>query len=120
MSNSATSPPRHDSVTMPCPACGQPFVPSGRRQWCSGACRAAGYRRRKQAAAPALILPAPAPRRPRTIYECDSCSSRTLGQQRCPDCGTFGRAVGIGGNCPHCDEPVAIIELARPDPAQIQ
>jgi hypothetical protein len=27
------------------------------------------------------------------------------------DCTTFMRKVGIGGSCPHCDEPVAVAEL---------
>ena len=53
------SPWRHDGVTTTCPACGHPFVPAGRQRWCSAACRAAGYRRRKPAAGPAIILPTP-------------------------------------------------------------
>jgi len=37
-----------------------------------------------------------------------------LGDQRCDDCGTFMRAVGIGGLCPSCDEPHTIDELLNP------
>ena len=33
-------------------------------------------------------------------------------EQRCEDCGTFMRRVGIGGHCPACDEPVTIDELS--------
>ena len=27
------------------------------------------------------------------------------------ECGTFMRKLGLGGPCPHCDEPVAVTEL---------
>ena len=52
-------------------------------------------------------------RRPRaaSIYECPACEARHLGEQRCPDCQIFCRRVGPGGRCPHCDEPVAIVDL---------
>ncbi|MGH2364008.1 MAG: hypothetical protein ACRDHX_05070, partial [Chloroflexota bacterium] len=39
-------------------------------------------------------------------YECSGCGVRLLGEQRCPDCGLFARRLGLGGLCPHCDEPV--------------
>ena len=52
-------------------------------------------------------LPPRSPR-PATVYECPSCETRYLGEQRCPDCGIFCRRVGPGGPCPHCDEPVAL------------
>ena len=112
-------PSRHDGVTIPCPACGRRFVAAGRQRWCSGACRAAGYRRRKQTAAPPVALAAPAPLRPRTVYECDSCTTRSLGSQRCEECGAFTRRVGIGGCCPHCDEPVAVADLVGPELARL-
>jgi hypothetical protein len=107
------SPWRDDSVTTrACPACGQPFTPSGRRCWCSAACKQAAYRRRAvPPAAPAPALQAARPKRPVTVYECGECGSRALGRQRCDDCGTFMAAVGIGGLCPSCDEPVAIQDL---------
>ena len=50
----------------------------------------------------------------RTVYECPDCAARYLGQQRCADCNTFCRRIGAGGFCPHCDEPVALDELAQP------
>jgi hypothetical protein len=115
----AQNPSRHDGVTTCCPACGQPFIAAGRQRWCSGACRAAGYRRRKQTATPPLALAAPIPRRPSTVYECDSCSTRSLGSQRCEECGAFTRRVGIGGCCPHCDEPVTINDLIGPELARL-
>ena len=56
-------------------------------------------------------MPRSQPRRPITVYECDACGTRALGEQRCADCTTFMRTVGIGGSCPCCDEPVAVAEL---------
>ena len=108
------SPSRDDSVTIrACLACGQQFTPSGRRRWCSDACKQAAYRRRATppAPAPAPALPAGRPKRPVTVYQCDECGYRALGNQRCDDCGTFMTAAGIGGLCPSCDEPVAISDL---------
>ncbi|MBI4213856.1 MAG: hypothetical protein HY534_06045 [Chloroflexi bacterium] len=46
-----------------------------------------------------------------TVYECPSCETRFLGEQRCPDCGIFCGRIGPGGLCPHCDEPVALADL---------
>jgi hypothetical protein len=106
-------PRRDDSVTIrTCPACGQPFTPSGRRRWCSDACKQAAYRRRTTPPAPAPALPACRPRRPVTACECGQCGLRALGRQRCDDCGKFMSAVGTGSLCPRCDEPVAIRELS--------
>ncbi len=107
-----TEPPsRHDGVTMACPSCQHPFVPHGRRRFCSDACRAAAYRRRRDAHPAPIVVPAARPRRPITVYECDGCGERSLGEQRCDDCGTFMRRIGLGGACPNCDEPLAIDDL---------
>jgi hypothetical protein len=46
-----------------------------------------------------------------TVYECGECGERYLGERRCPDCGCFCRLVGLGGNCPECDQAVAVIDL---------
>jgi len=46
------------------------------------------------------------------IYECPECEQRLLDERRCPDCQLFARRIDQGGNCPHCDEPVAISDLA--------
>lgn len=101
----------NDSVTITCPVCQRPFTPQGKRRWCSEGCRVAAWRRRRQQAGPAITLPPARPRRPITVYECDSCATRAVGQQRCNECGTFMRKIGLGGPCPHCDEPVAVTEL---------
>ena len=98
-------------VTMACPVCGSPFVPAGRRSFCSDGCRAAAHRRRRAAARPVVVVPVAASRVPLTVYECADCGSRAIGGQRCADCSTFMRRIGIGGSCPHCDEAVAVSEL---------
>jgi len=111
----ARSPSRDDGVTMrPCPACGQPFTPSGRRRWCSAACKQAAWRRRRTPAVPAPPVPPKGRKRAITVYQCSDCGTRLLGSQRCDDCGTFMHAAGIGGLCPCCDEPVTIHELLPP------
>jgi hypothetical protein len=46
-----------------------------------------------------------------TLYQCPNCDERFLGQQRCADCNRFCRAVGLGGACPACDDPILIAEL---------
>ena len=106
-----STPSCHDAVTITCPVCQHPFTPNGRQKFCSDACRAAAYRRRRDAGQPAVTIPKTQPRRPITVYECDSCGARAVGEQRCPDCATFMRKIGFGGDCPHCAEPVAVTEL---------
>jgi hypothetical protein len=106
----------HDGVTMPtCPVCQQPFVAVGRQKYCKDACRAVAYRRRRDAAEPAVDLPRARPRRPFTVYDCDGCGERAVGAQYCEECRTFMRRVGPGGNCPECDAAVAVAELVGED-----
>jgi ribosomal protein L32 len=47
----------------------------------------------------------------RSVYECQECGERYLGERRCPDCGRWCRRLGIGGTCPECDHVLAMIEL---------
>ena len=109
------TPPSNDLVTIPCPVCATPFQPIGKRRYCRDACKVAAHRRRQRPASTPEPLPAPdQPRRARTIYECPTCNNRALGEQRCEDCNTFMRNIGIGGHCPCCDEPVTIEELLNP------
>ena len=117
------SPSRNDGVTMTraiCEVCGRAFRPTGRRRFCCkrraspalvpDACRQAAWRRRHSS--PKELAPLPkGVLRSDTVYECPSCGSRYLGEQRCPDCQLFCRRVGPGGRCPHCDEPVAVADL---------
>jgi life-span regulatory factor Ecl1 len=100
-----------EGVTTTCPVCQRQFTPVGRRAYCSEACRVAAYRRRRDAERPPVVLPTATPRRPITVYECDGCGVRAVGEQRCPDCTTFMRRIGIGGCCPRCNDPVAVTEL---------
>jgi len=104
-------PLRHDAVTMTCPVCQHAFVPVGRRKYCSDACRAAAHRRRRDTQPAPVVVPRARPRRPITVYECDTCGLRALGEQRCDDCASFMRRVGIGGHCPSCSDPIALDEL---------
>jgi hypothetical protein len=108
---------RDGSAAGGCPVCGQPR-PSPRARYCSAACKQRAYRWRQ--CAPREAGPAPAPARGRrgrgaqTIYECPVCATRYLGVQRCPDCQRFCRMLGLGGACPHCEEPVLYAELLAP------
>ena len=97
--------------TTTCPLCGRDFHPRGRQRWCSDACRQKAFRRRHAAsAAPPLPMTTPAGRG-HVVYVCPACEQRYLGEQYCPECQKFCRRVGPGGLCPHCDEPVAHVDL---------
>ncbi len=95
------SPLCHDTVTTPCPICQRLFTPTGRQRFCSDGCRAAAYRRRRRDAgrAPAIV-PKARPRRPITVYECDSCGERAVGQQRCETCSTLCAASASVASVP--------------------
>jgi hypothetical protein len=99
---------RNVGVTIPCPVCNAPFTPVGRQRVCSAACRQAAWRGRH--GVPPTSIP-PRASRASTIYECPSCETRYLGEQRCPDCAMFCWKVGPGASCPHCDEPVLLADL---------
>lgn len=97
-----------------CPACGLTFVGDSRRVWCSDACRQRGFRLRRSGPDETPIL---FPRRLRLpkdliVYQCPQCEARYLGEQRCDDCQVFCRRLGPGGLCPHCAEPVAVVDVA--------
>ena len=111
------TPSCHDAVTMVCPVDHRPFVPVGRQRYCSDACKAAAYRQCRDAHNTRVELPKRQPRRPVTVYECDTCGERALGEQRCETCSTFMRRIGLGGCCPACDTPVAVNELVGQDVA---
>ena len=94
-----------------CAACGRHFPAQGRKAYCSDACRQRAFRLRRQPADEVQL--GFARRLPKTaiVYQCPECEVRMLGQQRCEECGVFGRRLGPGGPCPHCDEVVAIADL---------
>jgi hypothetical protein len=93
-------------VTMMCPVCGSDFTVSGRRRYCSDACKQHAWRDR-HAVPPTPPRLAPAD----TLYICPECDTRYLGERRCPDCNLFTKRLGPGGPCPHCEEPVALIDI---------
>ena len=113
--DATTAPSRDDSGTMTCPVCRRPFAPTGRQTYCDTSCRKAAFRRRHQQPLAAIAVPAARPRREFTVYECPNCEERFLAEQRCHSCGVFARRVGIGGPCPHCDQPVTIDDLLDQD-----
>ena len=100
----------NETTTSPCPICRNGFTPVHRQRYCTNACRQIAYRRRHHKTEPAE-MPAPAPRRANTVYICQQCEQRYLGEQWCFDCNRPCRRLGTGGSCPHCDEPVAIQDL---------
>jgi hypothetical protein len=103
---------RDDPATMTCPVCQACFTPTGRQRYCGTPCRKTAFRRRHQhPPTTTVVVPAARPRRQITVYECPACGERLLGDQRCQPCATFTRRVGIGGPCPHCDEPVCLADL---------
>jgi hypothetical protein len=101
------------SVTAPCLVCGGPLPPGRQdRTTCTDRCRQEAFRRRRQGAGePEVPLPPKGARRAVTVYECDQCGARALGDQYCSDCRTFTRSVGTGGLCLECQAPVALSDL---------
>lgn len=99
-----------------CPLCAAP-LPSSRATYCSVACKQLAFRlRRQRSPAPDVALVHQQLKRQRllaahTIYECPSCGERSLGEQRCPTCQLFCRALGLGGSCPDCDSPILLADL---------
>ncbi len=98
-------------VTMTCPACQHAFRPLGQQRFCGDACRVADYRRRQQAAPAPVVVTREQHRQPFTVYACDGCGARAVGERRCAECRIPMRRIGLGGRCPCCDEPLAVDEL---------
>ncbi|MDQ2826316.1 MAG: hypothetical protein M3Y04_05075 [Actinomycetota bacterium] len=74
---------------MACPVCQGSFTPVGRQRYCGDACRAAAYRRRRGAGRAPVVVLKNQLRKPITVYECDGCGARAVGEQRCEECRTF-------------------------------
>jgi len=96
-----------------CPVCWTRFTRVGRQRYCTDGCRKTAWTRRHATAATAAgaVVPKGIRRRDVTIYECPTCNTRYHGEQWCHDCNQPCTRVGLGGLCPHCDEPVAISDL---------
>ena len=86
-------------------------MPAPNQRYCLPACKAKAWRLRHQPEPAPIVVPPGRPRKPITVYECEACDTRSLGEQRCPDCNAFMRRVGLGGHCPHCDGEVAVTDL---------
>lgn len=118
--STANGPCRDDPATTTpperCPICQATFQRIGRQRFCSDTCRKTAWRRRHRPVhPPPVIVPASRRQRDVTIYACPDCQTRYLAQQWCLDCNQPCRRVGLGGACPHCDEPVAVNDLFDTD-----
>jgi len=106
-----------------CPVC-RAALTSTRARYCSDACKQRAYRQRRSGDAVVDLDALRADLRQRqrlvarTVYECPTCETRFLGEQRCPECHVFCRRLGPGGPCPHCDEPVTLAELLNLEEVQ--
>ncbi len=99
-----------------CLVCGAPLPSAHARYYCSRACQQRAFRLRHHRSQPDLqrLRQELQLRRAvvaHTIYECPSCGERLVGEQRCAECNTFARAIGLGGHCPECDTPVLLVDL---------
>jgi len=110
--------PSDDDITttstgqLRCPVCWTAFIRVRRQRYCSSNCRKTAWARRRAATAiTPTPAPPPGPRRDVTVYSCPSCDTRYYAQQWCHDCNQPCTRVGLGGSCPHCDEPVALADL---------
>jgi hypothetical protein len=98
-----------------CLVCGG-AVSSSRARYCSRAHQQKAFRLRHQTSLPDLQRLRQDLRHRRavvaqTIYECQSCGERLVGERRCPDCNLFSCAIGLGGHCPECDAPLLLVDL---------
>jgi len=119
VSTTGPLPSRDDNATMTpgperlaCPVCSAPFTRIGRQTYCNTACRKVAFRRRHNTLVRPTV-PAGVARREVSAYQCNTCGERQLGEQRCETCNTFGQALGLAGNCPHCDSVIAAADLDR-------
>jgi hypothetical protein len=106
-------PPSHGSVTATsCQLCATPLAGRADQQFCSPSCRQKAHRRRTRTPPTRTpVLPAGTSRRDITIYECDDCGERLIGQQWCPDCQRPCRRLDFGGPCPSCGDAITIADL---------
>jgi hypothetical protein len=108
--------PADQPGTRTCPMCGTALLKS-RATFCSVACKQRAFRlRRRQAAVPEVSAVRQELKRQQqvvahTVYECPGCQERLLGERRCPSCQLFCRALGVGGHCPECEQPILLSDL---------
>lgn len=117
-----TSTPSHDDITtttapppppdqLLCPICTVGFQRVQRQRFCSDNCRKTAWSRRHHPAPQPPPVPPAQPRRDVTVYSRPYCEQRFYGQQWCHDCNQPCTRIGLGGLCPHCDQPVAHADL---------
>ena len=79
-------PSRDEGATALCPVCQRAFLPAGRGRYCSDYCRKRAWRRRHQVPPAPVVVPPPGlSRRQLTVYACDTCGTKALGEQRCEE-----------------------------------
>ena len=99
-----------------CAVCEQPLG-SSRARYCSAACRQRSFRLRhvQLATVDDRQLRAELRRRgalvAHTVYECSVCGQRSVADRRCEECHVFKRALGLGGLCTECEEPILLADL---------
>lgn len=109
-------PSRTGTSSRTCLICGTALSPSQQR-YCTRACQQNAYRLRhhQPLQLDVALLRAELKRRRQlaqhTVYECPSCETRSVGEQRCGECNTFARALGLGGHCPDCDSVLLVSDL---------
>jgi hypothetical protein len=117
--NPSRQPSRTVHSSRTCLICSAALSPSQQR-YCTRACQQQAYRLRQHhpARLDLVLVRAELKRRRQlteyTVYECPECETRSVGEQRCADCNTFARAVGLGGHCPDCDAVVLLSDLLEP------
>lgn len=99
-----------------CLLCDTP-LPNRRARYCSAACRQRAFRLRRVDLADVDQVHLRDALRLRgalvahTVYECPACGDRFVGERRCSTCNLFCRALGLGGVCQECDQPLLLTEL---------
>jgi hypothetical protein len=113
--------PSRTALSSPtCLVCGA-SLSTPQQRYCTRACQQQAYRLRHHQPSRLDIakLRAEMQRRRQltehTVYECPDCQTRSVGEQRCADCNTFARGLGLGGHCPDCDAVVLLTDLLEPE-----
>jgi hypothetical protein len=118
-------PSRTASSSPTCLVCGV-ALSTPQQRYCTRACQQHAYRLRHQRPAH-LDLPLLRAKLKRqqtllqhTVYECPTCDTRAIGEQRCAECNTFTRRIGLGGSCPECDTVILLTDLIGQQTADLQ
>ena len=107
-----------------CLVCGA-ALRTAQQRYCKRACQQQAYRLRQHQPSRVDLVTIQAElnrRRQLTkhiVYECPTCETRSVGEQRCSDCNTFARALGVGGPCPDCDAVLLLADLIQLEDALI-